>query len=91
MTCLFLGRPLILLMSTRVFLGTFIYPSSVETFIMFSMLRPVTATFRPTWAATSSTCWIRWTLEAKVVTMIRSSQFWNCRWKVAPTVFSEGV
>ena len=24
---------------------------------MFSMLRPVTATFRPHWAAASSTCW----------------------------------
>ena len=58
---------------------------------MFSMLRPVTATFRPHWAAASSTCWIRWTLEAKVVTMIRSSQFWNWRVKVAPTVFSDGV
>ena len=31
---------------------------------MFSMLRPVTATFRPHWAAASSTCWMRWTLEA---------------------------
>ena len=46
---------------------------------MFSMDRPVTATFRPQAAAASSTCWMRWTLEAKVVTMIRSSQFWNCR------------
>ena len=58
---------------------------------MFSMLRPVTATFRPHLAAASSTCWTRWTLEAKVVTMMRSSQFWNWRMKVAPTVFSEGV
>ena len=42
---------------------------------MFSMDRPVTATFRPHWAAASNTCWMRWTLEAKVVTMMRSSQF----------------
>ena len=42
--------------------------------MIFSMDRPVTATFRPKAAAASSTCWIRWTLEAKVVTMIRSSQ-----------------
>ena len=58
---------------------------------MFSMERPVTATLRPKAAAASSTCWTRWTLEAKVVTMIRSSQFWNWRMNVAPTVFSEGV
>lgn len=43
----------------------------METFRIFSMLRPVTATFRPYFAATFSTVWIRSTLEAKVVTMIR--------------------
>ena len=43
------------------------------TFMMFSMLRPETATFRPQAAAASMTCWMRWTLEAKVVTMITPS------------------
>ena len=38
---------------------------------MFSMLRPVTATLRPQAAAASSTFWMRWTLLAKVVTMMR--------------------
>ena len=56
MTCWFRGSPFSRLMSTSVFFGTFMYPSSVDTFIMFSMLRPVTATFRPQAAAASSTC-----------------------------------
>ena len=33
----------------------------------FSMLRPVTATLRPYLAATEIICWMRSTLEAKVV------------------------
>ena len=41
---------------------------------MFSMLRPVTATFRPQAAAASMTCWMRWTLLAKVVTIMRFLQ-----------------
>ena len=56
--------------------------------MMFSMLRPVTATFRPQAAAASSTCWMRCTLLAKVVTMIRLSQPENWRMKVLPTAFS---
>ena len=56
--------------------------------MMFSMLRPVTATFRPQSAAASMTCWMRWTLEAKVVTMIRCLQPVNSRWKVLPTTRS---
>lgn len=39
-TSLSLGMDLIWLMSTKVLGGTFIYPSSVETLRMFSMLRP---------------------------------------------------
>ena len=88
MTCWFRGSPLMRLMSISVFLGTFMYPNSVETFMMFSMLRPVTATFRPQAAAASSTCWMRCTLLAKVVTMIRLSQPVNCRLNVAPTARS---
>ena len=56
--------------------------------MMFSMLRPVTATFRPQAAAASMTCWMRWTLEAKVVTMIRCLQPVKSRSKVRPTIFS---
>ena len=47
MTTLFLGRLLMAFKSTRVPAFTLRYPSSWETFSMFSMLRPVTATFRP--------------------------------------------
>ena len=36
----------------------------------------------------SITCWIRWTLEAKVVTMIRCLQPLNKRSKVLPTMDS---
>ena len=56
--------------------------------MMFSMLRPVTATFRPQAAAASMICWMRWTLLAKVVTMMRCLQPLNCRWKVLPTIRS---
>ena len=56
--------------------------------MMFSMLRPVTATFRPQAAAASMTCWMRWTLLAKVVTMMRFLHPVNCRINVLPTVRS---
>ena len=56
--------------------------------MMFSMLRPVTATFRLLAAAALITCWMRWTLEAKVVTMIRCLQPVNSRSKVLPTIRS---
>ena len=52
------------------------------------MLRPVTATLRPHSAAASMICWMRWTLEANVVTMMRCLQPWNRRLKVLPTVRS---
>ena len=60
----------------------------MATFVTFSMLRPVTATLRPTAAAASMICWMRWTLEANVVTMMRCLQPWNRRLKVLPTVRS---
>jgi len=60
----------------------------MATFVTFSMLRPVTATLRPHSAAASMICWMRWTLEANVVTMMRCLQPWNRRLKVLPTVRS---
>ena len=47
MHTLSLGRDLMWLMSTMTPLGMSVYPSSVATRMEFSMLRPVTATFRP--------------------------------------------
>ena len=57
----------------------------------FSMLRPVTATLRPYLAATEIICWMRSTLEAKVVTMMRWSQPRNRASKEAPTHRSDLV
>ena len=54
----------------------------------FSMERPVTATRRPYRAATLMICWRRSTLEAKVVTMMRSSQPLNSTSKELPTLLS---
>ena len=50
--------------------ATPVYPSSVATFMMFSMLRPDTATFRPQAAAASMTCWIRCDLVIPDVTYL---------------------
>ena len=56
--------------------------------MMFSIERPVTATLRPQAAAASMTCWMRWTFEANVVTMMRLLHPANCRANVLPTAFS---
>ena len=47
--------------------------------MMFSIERPVTATLRPQAAAASMTCWMRWTFEANVVTIIRAILVRNCK------------
>ena len=85
---LLLGRLLIWFKSARVPSGTFMYPNLVDTFSAFSMLRPQTATFRPYRAATFTTCWMRSTLEEKVVTMMRWSQPLKRASKLSPTLRS---
>ena len=88
MQILCLGRLLMWARSTSTPSGMFIYPSSVDTFMAFSMERPVTATLRPYRAATSMICWMRSTFEAKVVTMMRCWQPRNRASKESPTLRS---
>ena len=91
MQILSLGRDLMWLISTRMPSGISVYPSSVATRMEFSMLRPVMATLRTYRAATWLSCWMRSSLGAKVVTMIRSVQPLKRPSKLAPTVRSDRV
>ena len=60
-------------------------------FIVLRIERPITQTFRPTSAATSTACCMRWTFEAKDETKMRPSRT-GISWRNAsPTTFSERV
>jgi len=92
MVILSFGYRLIKSMSIRIPSGTVRYPSSVAILTKLSILRPETATFRPSFVAASMICWMRWRLEENVAMMIRLfSAFLNRLAKLSPTTRSLGV
>ena len=76
---------------TNVLSSTSIYPNSIATFIIFSILLPDTATFLPYTEAACIICWILWILEANVAIIILPLVFPNILIKLSPTIFSDFV
>jgi hypothetical protein len=70
--------------------GTLMCPSERPMLMFLRIERPTSATFRPSWAAASTTCCTRWMFDAKQVTTMRPLQFWNTRSRFGPTSDSDG-
>ena len=67
------------------------YPNSIATLEMFSILRPLKATFRLNARDASMICCMRWIFEAKVATIMRPVARSNSFMKVSPIAFSDMV
>ena len=70
--------------------GSSMWPSERPMLTFLRIERPTSATLRPSAAAASTTCWTRWMLEAKLVTMMRPSAREKTSSRCGPTPRSEG-